>query len=64
MIRTVDTDVVVLAVASLQQVPGLEELWVHVGTGKHYQYLPCHEIANTLGKNLLGFYLLTRPGRQ
>lgn len=57
MIRTVDTDVVVLAVASVQQLPELEELWIHIGTGKHHQFLPCHEIANTLGKKRISIII-------
>ena len=39
MIRTVDTDVVVIAVAKFLQI-GLEELWVAFGTGKNYRQ-PC-----------------------
>ena len=36
MICTVDTDVVVIAVAKFLQI-GLEELWVAFGTGKNYR---------------------------
>lgn len=50
MIRTVDTDVVVLAVASFGQIDELDELWISLGTGKHHQYVPVHEIVNVLGK--------------
>ncbi|XP_063543982.1 uncharacterized protein LOC134754187 isoform X2 [Cydia strobilella] len=49
MLRTVDTDVVVLAVACISQLPELQELWVHIGTGKNHQFLSCHAIAASLG---------------
>jgi len=38
MIRTVDTDMVVIAVAKFLQI-GLEELWVAFGTGKNYGHI-------------------------
>ena len=61
-IRTVDTDVVVLAVAVCHQVP-VEELWVCIGTGKNLRYIAAHSIANVLGPNkceaLPGFHALT-----
>lgn len=53
MLRTVDTDVVVLAIAQVHKLPQLEELWVHIGTGTHHQYLCCHEIATALGRNIV-----------
>ena len=49
-IRTVDTDVVVLAVAAVQQLHNnITELWIKFGTGKNFRYLPIHEIAQVLG---------------
>lgn len=48
MIRTVDTDVVVLATANFTLL-GLRELWVGFGTGSRYRFLPIHEYANALG---------------
>ena len=48
VIRTVDTDVVVLAVSVVHklQVP---ELWIAFGTGKKIRYLPAHDYARALG---------------
>ena len=46
--RTVDTDVVVLAVASAQRL-SLSELWIAFGTGKNFRFLACHEMARALG---------------
>ena len=48
LVRTVDTDVVVLAVAVLPQL-GRAELWIAFGTGKNFRYIPAHEICASLG---------------
>ncbi|KAK0150015.1 hypothetical protein N1851_009250 [Merluccius polli] len=47
-LRTVDTDVVVLAIAHVSELD-IEELWVAFGTGKNFRYIPAHEIAKSLG---------------
>ena len=47
-VRTVDTDVVVLAVMVVQKLPAGDELWVAFGTGKNYRYIAAHEIAPPL----------------
>ncbi|KAE8745985.1 hypothetical protein FOCC_FOCC007347 [Frankliniella occidentalis] len=50
-IRTVDSDVLVLAVSfygQLQQA-GLSELWVEIGTGPRHRYIAAHAIAVHLG---------------
>ena len=43
-IRTVDTDVVVLAVASAQRL-NITELLIAFGPGKNFRYLPAHNMA-------------------
>ena len=48
MVRTVDTDVVVLAVAACSK-HNISELWVAYGVGKGFRYLGAHEIARALG---------------
>ena len=48
MIRTTDTDVVILAVSNCHAM-NVAELWIAFGTGKHFQYIPAHEIALQLG---------------
>ena len=48
LVRTVDTDVVVLAVATVQEL-GMIEIWVAFGTGNDLRYVPAHEISATLG---------------
>ena len=45
VVRTVDTDVVVISVAAFHQIQ-LSELWVAFGTGKHFRYLPVHDISS------------------
>ena len=51
LIRTVDTDIVVIAIAMFLHLQ-LEKLWIAFGTGKHFCYIPVHYIANTLGENM------------
>ncbi|XP_032222990.1 uncharacterized protein LOC116604554 [Nematostella vectensis] len=47
LIRTVDTDVVILAVAFARKLP-VEELWVAFGVGKHLRYLQIHSMVDNL----------------
>ena len=47
MIRTIDTDVVTLAVSKMQDID-VDEVWIAFGTGKHFRYLPIHDIASHL----------------
>lgn len=47
-IRTVDTDVVVLAITSAQRL-SISELWIAFGTGKSFRFIAAHEIAGSLG---------------
>ena len=48
MVRTVDTDVVIIAIAHFLDI-GLQELWITFGTGKNFRYVPIQEIVATLG---------------
>ena len=55
-IRAVDTDLVVLAVATVTELNGregiqhhIQELWLAFGTGNKYCYVPAHSIATHLG---------------
>ena len=48
LLRTVDTDVVVLAVAFHQRLE-CDQLWLAFGTGQHLRYIPAHELAAGLG---------------
>ena len=47
LIRTVDADVVILAIAFAKKLE-VEELWVAFGVGKHLHYHPIHKIASSL----------------
>ena len=49
LVRTVDTDVVVLAVTAVEKLPVEVEVWLAFGTGKNFRYLPAHKIAAHLG---------------
>ena len=51
LLRTVDTDVLVLSVASIPKLHEFDksvEVWIGFGTGKHHRYIPAHGIANSL----------------
>ena len=50
-IRTVDTDVVVLAVTFFFTIH-CEQLWIAFGVGKHFRHIAVHEVANALGQNI------------
>jgi hypothetical protein len=49
LIKTVDSDVVVIAIGAFNRINNLLELWIEFGVGKHLKYIPIHEIANSLG---------------
>ena len=49
LIRTVDTDVVVLAVALARTPNEKIEVWVSISTGKSFHVSAGHEIARALG---------------
>ena len=50
LIRTVDTDVVVLAVWMAQELhEAVDELWLAIGTGKSFRYIAAHKLAVSLG---------------
>ncbi|KAK0044996.1 Pinin [Biomphalaria pfeifferi] len=48
LIRTVDTDVVVLSVAAMTRHPHLQ-LWIAMGAGKDFRYIAAHDISKVLG---------------
>lgn len=47
-LRTVDGDVVVLAINLFEEL-GLSELWIGFGSGKAYKDIPIHHITEMLG---------------
>ena len=48
MVRTVDTDVVVLSVANFSSL-NIVEMWIAFGVGKQFRYIAIHDIVNALG---------------
>ena len=48
LIRTVDTDVVVIAVSVFSRL-NLDELWIAFGVGKYFKYIAVHSIVRALG---------------
>ena len=57
LVKTVDSDVVVIALSAFHRIPSLQELWIEFGVGKHLKFLPIHEIANSLGPQACTAYL-------
>ena len=51
MIYTVDTDVAILAVATVSRIP-VKEAWKAFGTGTHFRYISGHGIAESLRKEV------------
>ena len=51
MIRTCDTDVVVIILSKLASIPMAREVWISFGERKHHRYIAAHTIAATLGPN-------------
>lgn len=49
MVRSVDTDVLVLAISVVHRIEDLDELWVSMGVDKHHTFIPAHEIALAMG---------------
>ena len=49
MVRTVDTDVVVIAVAKFQYI-FLSKLWIEFGVDKHLKYLSAYEMFRSIGQ--------------
>ena len=53
VLRTVDTDFLVLAIALAGRLQETQvELWVAMGTGSHLRYIAAHEISNSLGSEM------------
>ena len=50
LIKTVDSDVVTIAISVFHKSPMLNELWIKFGTGKYLKFIPVHEIAVKMGK--------------
>ena len=49
LIRSVDTDVVVIAISTFHMISP-DELWIAFGMRKHYRLIPIHELTETLGE--------------
>jgi len=62
MIKTVDTDVVVLAISFFSEC-SLDELWVEFGSGKYHRYIPIHVLHKAFTEEqaqaLIGFHAFT-----
>ena len=52
IVRTVDSDVVILALYVYQHLHQMEELWIAFGRDKHFRTIPIHSISTSLGRNI------------
>lgn len=63
LIRTVDSDVVVISISLFPQIQDIDELWIEYGCGKYRKFIPIHEICVKLSPeiciNLLAFHSVT-----
>ena len=59
-IRTVDTDIVILAVMTAQQL-NIDEMWFHFATGRNFRLLAAHDINKTLVQTGVRLYLSSMP---
>ena len=57
LIKTVDSDVIVIAVYAFQQLHNLNQLWIEFGKGKALQFIGIHEMCKTLGPSICDGYL-------
>ena len=51
LIKTVDTDVVIIALSQFSYL-NIEELWIELGSGKDMKWYPIHEIASVVGQDI------------
>ena len=50
LIKTVDSDVVTIAISMFHKLSMLNELWIKFGTRKSLKFIPVHEIAAKMEK--------------
>ena len=49
-IKTVDSDVVIIATAAFQKIPSIKELWIEISKGKSIKFIPVYETVSRLGQ--------------
>ena len=49
LIKTVDSDVVIIVIATYHKINSLRELWIEFRAGKYLRFIPVHEIFQYLG---------------
>ena len=59
LIKTVDSDVIVISVTVFDRLEGVDQLWIEFGRGETLQYIPVHEIIKGLsidGSRAISFF--------
>ncbi|KAK3926365.1 Centromere-associated protein E [Frankliniella fusca] len=63
MIRTSDSDLVVIGVSGFHRLADVEELWIHLKAGKNNNFIPIHQLVSSLGPAksmaMIGFHAFT-----
>ena len=52
-IRTVDSDVIVIAVHAFREMSGIKELWVDFGVGRSRKLIPIHRLNQNLTDDII-----------
>ena len=50
LIKTVDSDIVIMAISTFRRFVGLTKLWIEFGVEKYLKYISMHELASKFGK--------------
>ena len=50
LIKTVDSDLVIIATVAFLKILSVKELWIEFGKGKSIKIIPVHETASHLGQ--------------
>ena len=50
LIKTVDSDIVIMAISTFRRFVGLTKLWIEFGVEKYLKYISLHELASKFGK--------------
>ena len=48
LIKTVDSDIAIIATAAFQKIHSIKEIWIEFGKGKSIKFIPVHEIVSDL----------------
>ena len=62
MIKPGDSNVVIIVIATFNQLKQLNELWIEFGAGKSLRFISIHQIARTLRPDKFLLFISVFPG--